>query len=46
MKYDNVFFINGMAYAGKSTMIRKLSEKDKGGTCKENYDNDKKCNGK
>lgn len=37
MKYDNVFFINGMAYAGKSTMIRKLSEKYNGIACEENY---------
>lgn len=37
MKYDNVFFINGMAYAGKSTMIRKLSKKYNGIACEENY---------
>lgn len=37
MKYDNVFFINGMAYAGKSTMIRNLSKKYNGIACEENY---------
>ena len=37
MKFDNVFFIHGMAYAGKSTMIRKLSKKYNGIACEENY---------
>lgn len=26
MKYKNVYFINGTAYAGKSTMVKMLSE--------------------
>lgn len=37
MKYDNVYFINGMAYAGKSTMVKMLSEKYHGIACEENY---------
>ena len=27
MKYNNVYFINGTAYAGKSTMVKLLAEK-------------------
>ena len=27
MKYQNVYFINGNAYAGKSTIVKKLAEK-------------------
>lgn len=37
MKYNNVYFIIGTAYAGKSTMIKKLSEKYNGILCEENY---------
>lgn len=37
MKFDNIFFINGTAYAGKSTMVKRLSEKYNGIACKENY---------
>lgn len=37
MKFDNVFFINGMAYAGKSTMVKRLAEKYGGIACEENY---------
>ena len=37
MKFDNVFFINGTAYAGKSTMIKLLAEKYNGIACTENY---------
>ncbi len=33
----NVYFINGTAYAGKSTMVRLLSEKYDGICCGENY---------
>lgn len=33
----NVYFINGTAYAGKSTMVRMLSEKHDGVHCGENY---------
>ena len=37
MKFENVFFINGTAYAGKSTMVKKLAEKYDGIACEENY---------
>lgn len=37
MKFDNIFFITGTAYAGKSTMVKKLAEKYNGIACKENY---------
>lgn len=37
MKLDNVYFINGTAYAGKSTMIKKLADKHNGILCEENY---------
>lgn len=37
MKFDNVYFINGTAYAGKSTMIKMLAEKYNGILCEENY---------
>ena len=37
MKFDNVFFINGTAYAGKSTMVKLLAEKYNGIACEENY---------
>lgn len=33
----NVYFINGTAYAGKSTMVRMLAEKYNGVHCGENY---------
>ncbi|MBQ8604935.1 MAG: hypothetical protein IJ410_08875 [Oscillospiraceae bacterium] len=33
----NVYFINGTAYAGKSTMVKHLSEKYDGIACGENY---------
>ena len=36
----NVYFINGTAYAGKSTMVRLLSEKHNGILCGENYHED------
>lgn len=39
MKFSNVYFINGTAYAGKSTMIRLLSEKYNAIECEENYHN-------
>jgi hypothetical protein len=39
MIFDNAFFINGTAYAGKSTMIRLLAEKHDGIACEENYHN-------
>ena len=37
MKFDNTYFINGTAYAGKSTMVHLLSEKYGGIECGENY---------
>jgi len=37
MKFNNVFFINGTAFAGKSTMAKKLAEKYNGILCEENY---------
>lgn len=37
MKFDNIFFINGTAYAGKSTMVKRLAKKYNGIACKENY---------
>ena len=39
MKYKNVYFINGNAYAGKSTMVKLLSNKFNGILCEENYHN-------
>ncbi len=35
--FQNVFFINGTAYAGKSTMVRLLAQKHGGICCGENY---------
>ena len=37
MKFQNVYFINGTAYAGKSTMVKLLAEKYDGIACEENY---------
>ena len=37
MKFDNIFFVNGTAYAGKSTMVKRLAEKYNGIACEENY---------
>ena len=37
MKFENVYFINGTAYAGKSTMVKLLAEKHGGIACEENY---------
>ena len=37
MKFQNVYFINGNAYAGKSTMVKLLAEKYNGILCEENY---------
>ena len=37
MKFKNVYFINGTAYAGKSTMVKMLAEKYNGIACEENY---------
>lgn len=37
MKFKNVYFINGTAYAGKSTLVKLLAEKYDGIVCEENY---------
>ncbi len=37
MKYKDVYFFNGTAYAGKSTMVKLLAEKHGGIACEENY---------
>lgn len=37
MRFENVYFINGTAYAGKSTMVKLLAEKHDGIACGENY---------
>ena len=37
MEFNNVYFINGTAYAGKSTLVKKLAEKYNGIACEENY---------
>ena len=39
MFFDNAYFINGTAYAGKSTMVRLLAQKYGGTACGENYHN-------
>ncbi len=39
MLYDHVYFFNGTAYAGKSTLVKKLAEKYGGVACEENYHN-------
>ena len=39
MTYENVYFFNGTAYAGKSTMVQRLAEKHGGIACGENYHN-------
>ncbi len=39
MQFNNVYFINGTAYAGKSTMVKLLAEKHNGIACEENYHN-------
>ena len=37
MGFENAYFINGTAYAGKSTMVNALAEKYGGIACEENY---------
>ena len=37
MRFDNVYFITGTAYAGKSTMVKLLAAKYDGILCGENY---------
>ena len=38
--FENVYFITGNAYAGKSTMVRMLADKYGGVWCRENYTED------
>lgn len=38
--FENVYFITGNAYAGKSTMVRLLAERHGGVWCRENYTED------
>lgn len=37
MKFHNIYFINGTAYAGRSTLVKGLAEKYWGILCEENY---------
>ena len=37
MRFKNVYFITGNAYAGKSTMVKLLAQKYDGIACEENY---------
>lgn len=37
MCFENIYFITGNAYAGKSTMVKMLAEKHNGIFCQENY---------
>lgn len=39
MKFEHVYFVNGMAYAGKSTLVKALAKKHDGIACEENYHN-------
>ena len=39
MKFENVYFVNGTAYAGKSTLVKNLARKYSGIACEENYHN-------
>ena len=39
MKFGNVYFVNGTAYAGKSTLVKGLARKHQGIACEENYHN-------
>ena len=34
---ENIYYFNGTAYAGKSTMVKRLAEKYDGIACEENY---------
>lgn len=39
MKFENVYFVNGTAYAGKSTLVKAMAGKYGGIACEENYHN-------
>lgn len=34
---ENIYYFNGSAYAGKSTMVKRLAQKYDGIACEENY---------
>lgn len=35
--FENVYFVIGTAYAGKSTMVKELAKRHNGIACEENY---------
>ena len=37
MQFEHIYFVNGTAYAGKSTLVKHLAEKYGGIACEENY---------
>lgn len=37
MKFHHIYFVNGTAYAGKSTLVKRLADKYGGIACEENY---------
>ena len=39
MGFENVYFVNGTAYAGKSTLVKGLARAHNGIACEENYHN-------
>lgn len=39
MSFHNIYFVNGTAYAGKSTLVKLLAERHGGIVCEENYHN-------
>ena len=39
MQFDNVYFVTGTAYAGKSTLVKNLAKAHDGIACEENYHN-------
>ena len=39
MGFENVYFVNGTAYAGKSTLVKGLAQAHNGIACEENYHN-------
>ena len=39
LKFSSVYFVNGTAYAGKSTLVKNLAKKYGGIHCEENYHN-------
>ena len=41
MKYDNIYFVIGTSYAGKSTIVKNLAKKHNGIALEENYHDQK-----